>query len=121
MRNQNLVTVLVILVAFGVMFSSCSNKTNIMSEMTGTWKSDKSSEPVTINLSGEQKSIEIGTAKVPVTVDKVDEGAYSIKMTAKPANGGVAAWSLRQVWNDNGSTFRIIFDHDGDEETLTRS
>ncbi len=120
MRKHNLVIVLIIFVALGFMFSGCSNKSNIMSEMTGTWKSSKSGDAIKINLSGDQKSIEIGTSKVPVTVNKVDEGASLVILKAKTANGSDQEWSLRQVWNDNGSTFRIIFDHDGDEETLTQ-
>jgi hypothetical protein len=92
----------------------------MISEMTGTWKSDKNSEPIRIDLSGEQKAIEIGGNTVSVAINKVDEGAYLIKMDAKPANGNAAVWSLKQVWDDNGSSFTIKFHHDGVEETLTR-
>ncbi len=120
MRILNLVIVLTIVVALGFMYSGCSNQKNMISEMTGTWKSDKNNEPIRINLSGEQKAIEIGSNTVPVAINKVDEGAYLIKMDAKPANGNAAVWSLRQVWDDNGSSFTIIFKHDGVEETLTR-
>jgi hypothetical protein len=120
MRNLNLVIILTIVVALGFMYSGCSSKQNIMSEMTGTWKSDKNADPIKINLSGKQKAIEIGSKTVPVTVNKVDEGANMIIVGAKSANGNAAVWSLRQVWNDNGSTFTIKFDHDGVEETLTR-
>ena len=120
MRNLNLVIVLTIVVALGFMYSGCSNQKNIMSEMTGTWKSDKNNEPIRINFSGEHKAIEIGSDTVPVTVNKIDEGAYRVKVDAKPANGNAAEWSLRQVWDDNGSSFTIKFNHDGVEETLTR-
>lgn len=120
MRNLSLVIILIIVVALGFMYSGCSETKNMMSEMTGTWKSDKNNEPIRINLSGEQKVIEIGSNTVPVTINKVDKGAYLVKMDAKPANGNAAVWSLRQVWDDNGSSFTIKFDHDGVEETLTR-
>ena len=120
MRNMNLVIVLTIVVAMGFIFSGCSNQKNMMSEMTGTWKSDKNKEPIRINFSGEQMAIEIGSNAVPVTVNKVDEGACWIKVDAKPANGNAAVWSLMQVWDDNGSSFTIRFNHDGVEETLTR-
>ncbi|MFH1980805.1 MAG: hypothetical protein ABIL58_03065 [Pseudomonadota bacterium] len=120
MRNLNLVIIIAIVVALGFMVTGCSNKKNIVSEMTGTWKSDKNAEPIKIDLSGEQKAIVIGTNSVPVTVTNVDEGTNIVKVDAKPANGNAAVWSLRQVWNDNGSSFTIIFDHDGVEEKLTR-
>lgn len=120
MRNLNLVIILSIVVGLGLMFSGCGSQKNLMSEMTGTWKSDKNSEPIKINLSGEQKAIEIGSNTVPVTVTQVDEGTNIVKVDAKPASGNAAVWSLRQVWNNNGSSFSIIFDHDGVEEKLTR-
>lgn len=120
MRNLNLVIIIAVVVALGFVYSGCSSKKNIMSEMTGTWKSDKNHEPVKINFSGEKKAIEIGKNIVPVTVNKIDEGANIIKVDAKPANGNATVWSFRQVWNDNGSAFTIKFDHDGEEETLTR-
>ena len=120
MRNPKFVIVLVVVVAAGFMFSGCGGKDNMMSEMTGTWKSDKSSSPIKINLSAEKKNIEIGDTTVPVTIKKVDESAYVLTVDAKTANGKTAAWSFRQVWNSNGSTFTIKFDHDGEEETLTR-
>ena len=120
MRNLNLVLILTITVTLGFMYSGCSGTKNMMSEMTGTWKSDKSNEPVKINLSGEQKVIEIGGNTIPITINKIDEGSYLVKMDAKPANGNAALWSLRQVWDDNGSSFIIKFNHDGVEETLTR-
>ena len=120
MRNLNLVIILTIVVALGFMYSGCSSSKNIVSEMSGTWKSDKINEPIKINFSGEQKAIEIGGNTVPVTINKIDKGAYLVMMDAKPASGNAALWSLRQVWDDNGSSFTIKFDHDGVEETLIR-
>jgi hypothetical protein len=120
MRNLNLVIILSVFVALGFIFTGCGSTENMLSEMSGTWKSDKNSAPVNINLAGEQKAIEIGGNTVPVTVNKVDEGAFTIKVDAKPTSGKTSVWSLRQVWNDNGSAFTIKFGHDGEEETLTR-
>ena len=120
MRNLNLVIILLVAVALGFVFTGCGNQEKIMSEMTGTWKSDMNSNLIRINLSGNQKTIEIGDNTVPVTVKKVDEGAYNVKVDAKTANGKISAWSFRQVWDNNGSEFSIKFNHDGKEETLTR-
>ena len=75
MRNLNFMIILTAIVALGFMFTGCGDKNNIMSEMTGTWKSDKDDGPIKINLSGEQKTIKIGDNAVPVTVKKVDEGS----------------------------------------------
>jgi len=121
MRNLNLIRTLIVVTALGLLFAGCGGQDNILSEMTGTWKSDKASTPVKINLSGPQKTVEIGEKTVPVTVKKVDEGSYTVILDAKPANGKTMEWSFREVWNDNGSAFTIKFDHDGEEETLSRA
>ncbi len=120
MRNLNLVIILIVVSSLGLMFAGCGGQDNILSEMTGTWKSDKGDTPVKINLSGTQKTVEIGDNTVPVTVKKVDEGSYTVVLDARPANGKTLKWSFREVWNDNGSAFTIKFDHDGKEETLSR-
>ena len=120
MRNLNLVIILMVIVALGFMFTGCGGQDNIMSEMTGTWKSDKDGGPININLSGEQKTIKIGGNAVPVTVKTVDKGSYIVTVDAKPANGKTSEWSFMQVWDDNGSSFTIRFDHNGEKETLTR-
>ena len=121
MRNLNLVIIVcIVVVALGFVSIGCSSKKDFVSEMSGTWKSDKNSEPIKINLAGEKKAIGIGNNTVPVTVKNVDEGSLIIKVEAKPANGNTAEWSLRQVWDDNGSAFTIKFDHDGEIETLRR-
>jgi len=120
MRNLNLLIIIAIVVALGFMYSGCSETKSMMSEMTGTWKSDKNNEPIRINFAGKQKAIEIGSNTVPVKINNVDEGSYMVKIDATLANGNAAVWSLRQVWDDNGSSFTIKFHHDGVEETLTR-
>ena len=120
MRNLNLVIVIVAVAALSLMFAGCGGQDNILSEMTGTWKSNQGSNPIKINLSGNPKTVEIGDNTVPVTIKKVDEGSYTVTVDAKPANGKTLVWSFREVWNDNGSAFTIRFDHDGEEETLTR-
>jgi len=121
MRNLNILTIIAAIVAAVFMFTGCGSNGSILSEMTGTWKSDKDGAAIKIDLSGEQKTIEIGGNAVPVTVERVDEGAYSVKVNAKLANGKTTKWSFRQVWDDNGSNFTIRFDHNGEIETLTHT
>jgi hypothetical protein len=109
-----------IIVALGFIFTGCGGTDNMISAMTGTWKSNKDSSSIKINLSGEQKTINISGNVVPVTVKKVDKGSYIVTVNAKLANGKTSEWSLMQVWDDNGSAFAIRFGHNGEKETLTR-
>jgi hypothetical protein len=92
MRNLNLVRIIVAIVAVVFMFTGCGSSGTIMSEMTGTWKSDKDGAAIKIDLSGEQKTIEIGGNAVPVTIKKVDESAYNVMVDAKLANGKTSEW-----------------------------
>jgi len=121
MRNLNIVIIIATIVTVVFMFTGCGSNGSILSEMTGTWKSTKDGAAIKINLSGEEKTIEIGGNAVPVTVEKVDEGAYSVRVNAKLANGKTSDWSFRQVWDGTGSSFAIKFYHNGEVETLTHT
>jgi len=121
MRNLNLIIMTAAIVAVVFMFTGCGGNNSIMSEMTGTWKSDKDGASIKIDLSGEKKVIEIGGKAIPVAIKKIDESSYSVRVDAQLANGKTSEWLFRQVWNDNGSSFTIKFDHNGEEETLTHA
>jgi hypothetical protein len=107
-------------VALGFIFTGCGGGGGMLSEMNGTWQSDKGDDFIKLNLSGEQKFIEIGSNTVPITIKNIDEGSYIVTVDVKPANEKTSEWSFMQVWDDNGSAFTIKFDHDGEKETLTR-
>ncbi len=120
MRNLKQLIACVLVAALVLVVIGCGGKQDIVSQMTGTWKSDKSGYPVKINLTGNDKSIEINGKTVPVTVKNVDKGEYQVTVAATSLAGKTSEWSLIQVWDDNGSNFTIIFKHDGIEEPLAR-
>lgn len=121
MRKLNLVVIIAAIVVVVFMFTGCSGNGTIMSQMTGTWKSAKDGAAIKINLSGEKKNIEIGGNTIPVTIKEVNESAYAVRVEAQLANGKTSAWTFRQVWSENGSSFTIKFDHNGEIETLTHA
>jgi len=109
------------IVAVVFMFTGCGSNSSITSEITGTWKSAKDGAAIKIDLSGEKKIIEIGGKTIPVTIKKVNESAYIVRVDAQLENGKTLEWTFRQVWNENGSSFTIKFDHNGEVETLTHA
>ena len=121
MRNLNLVIMIAAIFAAVFMFTGCGSNGSIMSEMTGTWKSVKDGAAIRIDLSGEKKSVEIGGNAIPVTIKKVNESGYIVRVEAHLADGNTSEWTFRQVWNENGSSFTIKFDHNGEIETLTHA
>jgi hypothetical protein len=120
MRNLKQLIACVLVAALVLIVIGCGGKQDIVSQMTGTWKSDKGGYPVKINLTGNDKSIEIDGKTVPVKVKNVDKGEYQVTVAATSLAGKTSEWSLIQVWNDNGSNFTIKFKHDGMEEPLAR-
>ncbi|MDX2440124.1 MAG: hypothetical protein QNK40_06185 [Desulfobacterales bacterium] len=120
MKNLKQLIACVLVAALVLVVIGCGGKQDIVSQMTGTWKSDKSGYPVKINLTGNDKSIEINGKTVPVTVKNVDKGEYQVTVAATSLAGKTSEWSLIQVWDDNGSNFTIKFEHDGMVEPLVR-
>ena len=120
MKNLYQLIACVLVAALVLVVTGCGGKQDIVSQMAGTWKSDKGDNPVKINLTGKDKSIEIGGKTVPVTLKNVDKGEYILTVTTTSLAGKTSEWSLIQVWDDNGSHFTIKFKHDGMEETLTQ-
>jgi len=120
MKNLNQLIACVLVGVLGLVVIGCGGKQDIVSQMAGTWKSDKGGYPVKINLTGKDKSIEIGDKTVPVTLKNVDKGGYLVTVATTALNNKTSEWSLIQVWDDNGSDFMIKFKHDGMEEILTQ-
>jgi hypothetical protein len=120
MRNLNQLIACVLVGVLGLVVIGCGGKQDIVSQMAGTWKSDKGGYPVKIDLTGKDKFIEIGDKTVPVTLKNVEKGEYLVTVATTSPVSKTSEWSLIQVWDDNGSQFTIKFKHDGMEETLTQ-
>lgn len=121
MAIYRVLTCWLIVVALGVAFTGCGGDSEILSQMSGSWKSNKSEDPIQIKFADKDKSITILGKNIPVEVKSVDKGKSEVTVSATPAAGQVTEWTLRQVWNDNGSQFTIDFDHDGTEERLSKA
>jgi hypothetical protein len=92
-----------------LILTGCGVQQDMLGEMTGTWKSKVESARVNINLKGDQKTIAIGDRVVPVTVKEIKKDSYSVLVETKDGDGPSAEWSLREVWDDTGSDFKIEF------------
>lgn len=86
-------------------------------DISGVWKGDKCNCSVTINMAGEHKTITLGEKKIEITSQAEKEDIVSLGV--KKDNGETAVWTFQKIWDDNGSTFTLVFSNDKDQENLT--
>lgn len=100
-----------------LIFTGCSGKNGILEEVSGKWQDNQDNGTVGINLVGEQKFIKLDGKTSDVNVDKVEMDRYQVNL--KVHNGGdqPELWTLREIWNDVGSSFKIAFEH-GDKSRM---
>jgi hypothetical protein len=96
----------------------CSGGEKIQSQISGTWQRTQGEGTVEINLANDPKSLKIGGQTYSATIDKVDKGSHSVHLKVETTAGQMEVWSLRQIWDDNGSSFKIAFNRNGTQETL---
>ena len=71
-----------------------------------------------INLAKEPKSMTIDGRAFNAFVENIDKGSNTVKVKVETEAGKTEVWSIHQVWNDNGSTFKLKFRRNGTTETL---
>jgi len=104
-----------------LMIIGCAGAEKMEKQISGKWQQPENKQVVAINLATESKSISIGEKTYPATIEKVDEGAFTVSLKVKTESGPEETWTLRQVWNDNGSDFKLVFSHNGAQETLVHN
>ena len=119
MKYRNLrYFILALAFALCVVFVGCSGGSeNKLAEISGIWKRGNDGTTIEINLAGEQNFLKIGEKTVEATVKSVQDDVISLDV--KTDNGQTEKWTLRQVWDDNGSSFSLAFRHNGTYDNLT--
>ncbi len=119
MKYRNLrYFILALAFALCVVFVGCSGGSgNKLAEISGIWKRGNDGTTIEINLAGEQNFLKIGKKTVAATVKSVQDDVISLDV--KTDNGQTEKWTLRQVWDDNGSSFSLAFRHNGTNDNLT--
>lgn len=96
----------------------CSGGETIQSQISGTWQRAQGEGTVEINLADDPKSLKIEGKTYHATIEKVDKGTHSVHLNVETTTGQMEAWTFRQIWDDNGSSFKIAFHRNGTQETL---
>ena len=85
------------------------------------WQRTDGNGTVEINLANDPKSLVIDGQSYKAAIEKIEKGSYTTLVKVEVETGKAEVWSLRQVWDDNGSTFKLAFRHNGTQETLVHA
>jgi hypothetical protein len=96
----------------------CGSDADMETQISGKWKLPQNNGIVDIKLDKDPKTVVVDGHSYAAVVENVDKGAYLTKVKVDVAPGKSEVWILRQVWDDNGSTFKLAFEHDGKTDTL---
>jgi hypothetical protein len=96
----------------------CSNTKDLETQISGKWQQVQGDGLVDINLTSDPKTLNINGQSYNAVVEKVDKGTYTVEVKVQTPAGGSEVWTLSQKWDDNGSSFKLAFRHNGTTETL---
>ncbi|MBL0712919.1 MAG: hypothetical protein JJV98_04395 [Desulfosarcina sp.] len=114
---QHGILTVVSFILFSIVFG-CGNGATLETQISGTWNRTQGNGTVDVNLVNEPKSLVIDGHSYKAVIEKIDEGTFTALVKVEIETGKTEVWTLRQVWDDNGSTFKLAFRHNGTEETL---
>ena len=111
-------TISLLLLLLAVAGCSSSGSADLETQMNGQWKNPQGGM-VDIKLVKDAASLTIDGHVFPAVVEKVDKMANTVQLKVKTDAGASEEWSLHQMWNDNGSDFKLTLRRNGSSETLT--
>lgn len=103
---------------FLAMVIGCGSNEKLETQISGSWQRTQGDGTVEINLDKNPISLVFDGKTYAATIDKVDMGQNSVHLKVATDNGASEEWILHQIWNDNGSTFKLAFRHNGTQEML---
>jgi len=121
MRRKLTVQPIILTVVSFILFSiviGCGSNADLATQVSGKWKPSEGDGIVDINLTKEPKSMTIDGRAFNAVVEKIDEGSHTVMVRVETEAGKTEVWSIHQVWNDNGSTFKLNLRHNGTTKTL---
>ena len=96
----------------------CSGGKDLVSQVSGTWQRSQGEGTVEINLEKAPNSLKFNDKLYPATIEKIDKGNFNVYLKVETTAGQIEDWTLRQVWDDNGSSFKIAISRNGTKEIL---
>ena len=117
LNTQHVILTAVSFILFSIVIG-CGSNADLATQISGKWKPAQGDGIVDINLAKEPKSMTIDGRAFNAFVENLDKGSNTVKVKVETEAGKTEVWSIHQVWNDNGSTFKLKFRRNGTTETL---
>jgi hypothetical protein len=121
MRKSHSIQHVILTAVFFLLFSmviGCGSESSMETQISGSWQRTQGDGTVEINLDKKPTSLVFDGKTYAAAIDKVDKGHNSVHLKVATDNGASEEWVLQQVWNDNGSSFKLAFRRNGTQETL---
>ncbi len=96
----------------------CGSGNDLQSQVSGTWQRIQGEGTVEINLEKMPYSLKFNDKLYSVTIEEIDKEKNNVYLQVETTAGQKEDWTLHQVWDDNGSSFKIAFTHNGTKEIL---
>ncbi len=121
MKSRNLfILFLSAILTIGLTFAGCSNKKDLLKDVSGQWQDSQNKDAVEINLVGDAKSLTVKGQTYPVAVESVEMSNYVVSLKVQNGSAEPELWTIRQMWDESGDSFKLAFDHSGEKEVLIR-
>lgn len=101
-----------------LIIAGCGGGSDLATEVSGKYRIEPGNGEVAISLSTDASTLTIDGRTYTGAVEKVDKGTNTVHVKVAAEGGEAEIWSLHQVWNDNGSTFKLKLRRNGTTETL---
>jgi hypothetical protein len=90
-----------------------------IANLGGTWQNPANHEKVVINVTGEKKTITMADKTLPLKVKPAQADRFIFEVSDNAS--GEKEWKVFRVWDDEGKSFTLEIDHDGQKEKLERA
>jgi hypothetical protein len=97
--------------------SSGAGSQDLQTQMSGQWKRDQG-DTVVIDLAKDAPSLTVEGRVYSAVIEKVDKMSNTIEVKVETENGESQNWFIHQIWNDNGSTFKLQLRRNGNTDVL---
>jgi len=98
--------------------SSGAGSQDLQTQMTGQWKRDQG-DTVVIDLAKDAPSLTIDGQVYAAVIEKVDKMSNTVELKVETGSGEAQKWFIHQVWNDNGSSFKLQLRRNGTTDVLS--
>jgi len=97
--------------------SSGANSEDLQTQLSGQWKRDQG-DTVVIDLTKDAPSLTVDGHVYSAVIEKVDKMSNTVEVKVETESGEAQNWFIHQVWDDNGSSFKLQLRRNGTTDTL---